>query len=37
MAEELATPKNESPCRGGFQTRPYAWTFVVKPVATEEF
>jgi hypothetical protein len=23
MAEELATPKHESPCRGGFKTRPY--------------
>jgi hypothetical protein len=34
MAEELATPKHESPCRGGFKTRPYAWTFTLKPVAT---
>jgi len=30
MAEELATPKNEIPCRGGFETRPYAWTFTIK-------
>ena len=25
----LATHENESPCRGGFKTRPYAWTFTV--------
>ena len=35
MAEELPTPKNESPCRGGFKTRPYAWTFTLKPAATK--
>ena len=34
MAEELPTPKNESPCRGGFKPRPYAWTFTLKPAAT---
>ena len=33
MAEELATPKHESPCRGGFKTRPYGWTFTVKTEA----
>jgi len=25
MGEELATPKHESPCRGGFKTRPYSY------------
>jgi hypothetical protein len=30
MTEELATPKHKSPCRGGFKTRPYAWTFTIK-------
>ena len=31
MAEALATIMNDSPCRGGFETRPYIWTFTVKP------
>jgi len=29
MAEELATPKHEDPCSGGFKTRPYTWTFTL--------
>jgi hypothetical protein len=30
MAEELATPKHESLCRGEFKTRPYDWIFTEK-------
>ena len=32
--EELAAPKHASYCRGGFETRPYAWIFTGKPVIT---